>query len=65
MKNPLVLPNRLMPLVMAGIRPPMAMSSVAGTRLWRRPVSSAASVPGIEMARFMTIANGATSRLPR
>ena len=59
------MPKRLSESVMAGMNAPMAISIVAGTRLWIRPVKSARAVPGSEATRFTAIANGAMSRLNR
>src|SRR3990170_151254 len=64
-KNALVAPNRLATLVIAGMSPPMAMRMVAGTREWRRPVSSATTAPGIEARKLTTMATIATRKVNR
>ena len=61
-KNALVAPNRFNPLVMAGMRPPIAIRIVAGTRLLIEPSSSARTAPGSEATRLTTIATGAIRR---
>ena len=62
-KKPLVAPNRLAPLVMAGMRPPSAMRIVAGTRLWSRPVTRSRISVASEATTLTPIATGALSRL--
>jgi hypothetical protein len=45
--------------------PPAAMSSVAGTRLFRWPASNARTAPGSEAAKLTTMATGEMRRLNR
>ena len=63
--NSSVAPKRFSESVRVGMNAPIAMRIVAGTRLWMRPVASAATVPGSDATKLTGIATGAMSRLNR
>ena len=63
--NHSVAPNRLRLSVIDGMKAPIAMRRVAGTREWIWPVTRARIAPGRDARKLTRIATGAMSRLKR
>ncbi len=54
-----VIPNRFSVSPVPATMAPIAMSNVAGTRLWSCPLNRLAIAPGSDTTKFTVIATGA------